>query len=72
LFLITAELDPGIKASPSAIDRALHDDLCKQGQDRCPAMLFAKGASHMGEVFAIDTADRSISDPILAWIRKLK
>jgi hypothetical protein len=35
-------------------------------------MLFAKGESHMSEVFSIDTDDKIVSAPILAWIKKIK
>ena len=36
------------------------------------AMLFAKGESHMSEVFSIDTDDKIVSGPILGWIKKIK
>jgi hypothetical protein len=35
-------------------------------------MLFAKDESHMSEVFAIDTDDKTVSGPILAWIKSIK
>jgi hypothetical protein len=50
----------------------LHDELCKEGPDHCPALLFAKEESHMSEVFSIDTDDKTVSGPILAWIKKVK
>jgi hypothetical protein len=63
----------------TAADKALHDELCKidgakakDGAGRCPAMLFAKGESHMSEVFSIDTDDKIVSGPILSWIKKVK
>jgi hypothetical protein len=34
-------------------------------------MLFAKHESHMSEVFSIDTEDKTVSGPILAWIKKI-
>jgi hypothetical protein len=37
-----------------------------------PAMLFAMGESHMSEVFSFDTSDKTVSGPILAWIKKIK
>ena len=53
----------------SAFSQAVHDELCKldgpnakDGVGRCPAMLFAKDESHMSEVFAIDTDDKTVSD----------
>jgi hypothetical protein len=72
LLLATAELDPGINGSQSAFNQALHDELCKDGPAHCPTMLFAKGESHMSEVFSIDTADKIVSGPILAWMKKVK
>lgn len=73
LFLVTAELDPGINGSMSAFNQTLHDELCKEGgPDHCPTMLFAKQESHMSEVFSIDTKDTSVSGPILEWIKKVK
>jgi hypothetical protein len=79
IMLVRAELDPGVMGEMTAADKALHDELCKldgakakDGSGHCPATLFAKGESHMSEVFSIDTADKIVSDPILAWIKKIK
>jgi BD-FAE protein len=72
LMFVSAELDPGISGSMSAFYQTLHDELCKAGPDRCPTMLFAKGESHMSEVFSIDTDDKIVSGPILDWIKKVK
>jgi triacylglycerol lipase len=72
LVFITAELDPGINGSMSAFNQAVHDELCKEGPSHCPAMLLAKDESHMSEVFSIDTADKTVSAPILAWMKKIK
>ena len=72
IFLASAELDPGVDGGMSPFNQALHDELCKAGPDHCPAMLFGKGESHMGEVFSIDTPDKSVSGPILAWMQKIK
>jgi triacylglycerol lipase len=72
VFLATAELDPGISGAMSAFNQTLHDELCKDGPDHCPTLLFAKGESHMSEVFSIDTADTIVSGPILAWMKKVK
>ena len=44
----------------------------RDGSGHCPAMLFAKGESHMSEVFSIDTADLTVSGPVLAWMKKVK
>jgi hypothetical protein len=72
IMLATAELDPGINGTNSAFNQALHDELCKLGPDHCPTMLFEKGESHMSEVFSIDTADKTVSGPILKWIKSIK
>ena len=69
LFFATAELDPGISGSMSPFYQTLHDDLCAISADRCPTMLFERRHNHMSEVFSIDTADTSVSGPILEWIR---
>ena len=72
IMLATAELDPGIHGTHSAFNQALHDELCKLGKDHCPTLLFEKGESHMSEVFSIDTADKTVSGPILKWIKSIK
>ena len=76
IMLSNAELDPG--ADP-ALDgglmsfiKVLHDELCKEGPDHCPTLLYAKGHSHMSIVFSIDTPDKTVSGPILAWMKKIK
>jgi hypothetical protein len=71
MMFITAELDPGINGSVSAFSQTLHDELCKEGPDHCPTVLLAKGESHMSEVFAFDTPDKTLSGPILAWMKGL-
>jgi hypothetical protein len=74
IMLANAELDPGINMSvnhgESSFNKALHDALCAVGPDHCPTMLVAKGESHMGEVFSIDTSDHNVSGPVLAFIHK--
>jgi hypothetical protein len=72
LMLVTAEFDPGINGTHSAFNQALHDELCKEGPAHCPTLLFAKQESHMSEVFSIDTSDKNVSGPILAWMKKIK
>jgi hypothetical protein len=72
LLFATAELDPGIKGDMAPFYKTLHDELCKDGPAHCPTMLFEKGESHMSEVFSIDTPDKTVSGPILAWIKKTK
>ena len=72
IVLARAELDPGVTGAMAASDIALHDELCKAGQEHCPTMLYLKGESHMSEVFSIDTPDKTVSGPILAWMKKVK
>lgn len=72
LMLVSAELDNGVNGAMSPFLQALHDELCKVSADRCPNMLFAKGESHMSEVFAIGTSDTIVSGPILEWIKSVK
>ena len=79
IMLARAELDPGVMGDMTAADKSLHDALCavdgpraKDGTGHCPTMFFVKGHSHMSEVFSPDTADKTVTDPILAWIKKIK
>jgi hypothetical protein len=80
IFLASAELDPGIvNAQPSAFNQALHDELCKQdgpkakdGKGHCPTLLVMKGESHMSETMSVDSGDKTVSAPILAWIKSTK
>jgi hypothetical protein len=70
VLLARAELDPGVAGDMAPSDVALHDEMCSAGH--CPTMLFMKGESHMSAVFSIDTPDKTVSGPILAWINKIK
>jgi len=76
IMLANAELDPGadpaVNGGIMPFNQMLHDELCKAGPDHCPALLYTKGESHMSIVFSIDTPDKSVSGPILAWIKKIK
>jgi hypothetical protein len=72
IVLARAELDPGVTGAMAASDIALHDEMCKEGENHCPGMLFLKGESHMSEVFSIDTPDKTVAAPILAWVKKIK
>ena len=67
VFLAWGELDP-----PNIItfDEALKNALCKAG--RCPAAAFLKDHSHMSLVFSPNTADNSVTGPILKWIKSVK
>ncbi len=79
ILLARAELDPGVSGDMTAGDKAIHDELCKlegpkakDGVGHCPTMLFLKNHSHMSEVFSIGTADKTVSGPILAWIKSVQ
>jgi hypothetical protein len=73
IILANAELDPGVdKNGIMPFNQVLHDELCKEGHDHCPMLLYFKGESHMSEVFSIDTSDKTVSGPIFAWIKKIK
>jgi len=79
VMIARAELDPGVAGEMLPADKALHDAMCavdgpnaKDGEGHCPSMLFLKGESHMSEVFSFDTADKVVSGPILAWIKRVK
>jgi triacylglycerol lipase len=67
-FLITAaELDPpGI----IAFAETLRGQLCKAG--RCPTYVVFKDHSHISEVMSPNTADDSVTGPILKWIRSVR
>jgi Carboxylesterase family len=76
IILASAQLDPG--ADPAVdggvvpFNKVLHDELCKEGPAHCPTLLYFKGESHMSEVFSIGTSDKTVSGPILAWMKKIK
>jgi len=66
-MLSVAELDP-----PNIIGFAetLKAELCKA--DRCPSYVVYKDHSHISEVMSPDTADTSVTGPILKWIKSMK
>ena len=76
IMLANAELDPGadpaVNGGVMRFNQILHDELCKEGREHCPTLLYLKGESHMSEVFSIDTPDQTVSGPILAWIKKIE
>jgi hypothetical protein len=73
IILASAELDPGVDAKGiMPFNQMLHDELCKEGPEHCPTLLAFKGESHMSEVFSIDTPDKTVSGPILEWMKKIK
>jgi hypothetical protein len=67
-FLVSvAELDP-----PAIVTFAttLKDELCKAGH--CPTFMTFKDHSHISEVMSPDTADTSVTGPILKWVKSVK
>jgi len=66
-FVSVAELDP-----PSVVSFAetLKDQLCKAG--KCPAYMVFKDHSHISEVMSPDTADTTVTGPILKWMKSVK
>ena len=67
-FMVSvAELDP-----PNIIGFAetLKSELCKAGD--CPTYMVYKDHSHISEVLSPDTADTSVTGPILKWMKSIK
>jgi acetyl esterase/lipase len=67
LFLAAAERDPPMLLSRTII---LNDELRKAGKK--PGFVIYKGHTHLSEVFAVNTEDTSITDPILAWMKTVR
>jgi triacylglycerol lipase len=64
LMVTRAELDPpAFRDQTETLLRAL------RGARRRPVVLELKDHSHLSEILAIGTPDRSLSDPVLAFIR---
>ena len=77
VMLMRAELDPGVSGDMTALDHAVHDKLCaadgpkaKDGKGHCPVLVYNRRHSHVSEVFAFDTKDTSVSDPILKFAKR--
>ena len=67
-FMVTvAELDP---PNITGFAETLRDELCKAG--RCPNYVTFKDHSHISEVMSPDTADNSVTGPILKWMHSVK
>jgi Carboxylesterase family len=66
LLIVSGELDP---KSLLAFSRTLHDSVCEANSAHCPQYLIAKGHSHMSLVFSIDSPDKGVSGPVLAFIK---
>jgi triacylglycerol lipase len=64
LMVAYAELDPDF-FHPQA--KVLNEELCKAG--RCPRLVVLPKHSHMSEVYAFNTKDTQLSDPVLAFVR---
>jgi hypothetical protein len=68
VFLAWGELD---SRNILAFDEALKNALCKAG--RCPTTAeLIKGHSHVSLVFSPNTADDSVTGPILKWMKSIK
>jgi Carboxylesterase family len=67
-FLVSvAELDP---PAIIAFAETLRDELCRT--NRCPTYITFKDHSHISEVMSPDTADNSVTGPILDWMKSVK
>jgi triacylglycerol lipase len=67
LFVSAAEIDPPRLRNSATV---LNEELRKAG--KTPGYIIYKDHGHMSEVFAVNTADHSITDPILAWMKTVK
>ncbi len=66
-FLGSGEIDiPGV----AEFHEILKDQLCMVGH--CPTVMVFKDHSHMSEVFSPNTADDSVTAPILKWMKSVK
>lgn len=66
LLLAAADGDP--QDRPEYVD-LLRDALCKSSA--CPSTLLIKDHNHMSEIFSVNSKDRSVSQPILKWLRRI-
>ena len=78
VMIMRAELDPGVTGGMTALDHAVHDKLCaadgpkaRDGQGHCPILVYNQRHSHVSEVFAFDSPDTSVSDPILKFANRV-
>jgi triacylglycerol lipase len=67
VFLGWGEID---SANIWVFDEALKNALCKAG--RCPTSAVFKDHSHVSVVFSPNTADNSVTGPILKWMNSVK
>ncbi len=67
IFLGAGELDlPGV----AEFHQILKDQLCMV--NHCPTVVIFKDHSHVSEVFSPNTADDSVTGPILKWMKSVK
>ena len=66
LFLGSAEYDSDSTAASAEV---LRKALCER---RCPEHTVFKDHQHISTMFSFNTADESVSGPVLAWIRSVK
>ena len=67
IFLASGELDP---AGMAEFNDIFKDQLCMA--KNCPTVMVFKDHSHMSEVFSPNTADDSVTAPILKWMKSVK
>lgn len=65
VFVAHGELDPPAFVQQAAV---LKEALCKTS--RCPRDVTLAGHSHMSEIYAVNTTDKSLTDPLAAFIKK--
>ncbi len=65
LFVICAELDP-----PGMVDQAHAMDAALTKAGKAHTFLVAAKHGHMSESYAVNTADESVSGPVLAFVRQ--
>jgi hypothetical protein len=65
LFVVHAELDPELAVNAAGL---LDDALTQAGREHRSVVVAKHG--HMSEIYAVGTADESLSGPVLAFIRK--
>jgi acetyl esterase len=67
LMISSAEFDPPVIV---AFDKMLKDELCKAGH--CPEYMVFRNHGHISEVMSPNTADDSVTGPILKWMKSVK
>jgi triacylglycerol lipase len=67
VLLSVGEFDPPLLRNTAL---ALNDALRRAGKP--PTFVVHKGHGHLSEIFAVNTSDRSVTDPIYAWMKRLK